>query len=191
MFSIIIALILVITLITVETITPMQATTMDYTVEVTEPHEVVEVYVEPPEVVEVYVEPPSVSEIYAESIPYIAKTVYGEARGCTTVEQAAVIWCILNRVDSDGYSDSIIGVVTQKNAFHGYNSNHPVTDHIYNLTVDVLERWEKEKSGEVNVGRVLPKEYLYFYGDGRSNHFTNKWRGGNTWNWTLENPYIN
>ena len=163
-----------------ETTARVQAKMMYYTVEVTEP-----------EVIEVHTETPKVSEIYAESIPYLAKTVYGEARGCTAVEQAAVIWCILNRVDANGYSDSIIGVVTQKNAFHGYNPNHPVTDHIYNLTVDVLERWEKEKNGEVNVGRVLPKEYLWFYGDGKRNHFTNQWRGGNTWNWALESPYIN
>lgn len=30
----------------------------------------------------------------------LAKMVWGEARGCSTTEQAATIWCVLNRYDS-------------------------------------------------------------------------------------------
>ena len=32
----------------------------------------------------------------------LAKMVWGEARGCSTTEQAATIWCVLNRYDSGG-----------------------------------------------------------------------------------------
>ena len=51
----------------------------------------------------------------AEEAEYIAKALYGEARGCSTTEQAAVVWCILNRVDDESglWPDDIIGVVTQ------------------------------------------------------------------------------
>lgn len=37
---------------------------------------------------------------YDTEATYIAKTLYGEARGCSTTEQAAVVWCILNRADN-------------------------------------------------------------------------------------------
>ena len=122
---------------------------------------------------------------------YIAKTIWGEARGCSKMEQAAVAWCILNRVDSDlpYIPNSIREVVTQKGQFHGYSKDFPVDDDIYNLAVDVIERWQREKLGEENVGRVLPKEYLYFYGDGERNHFTIEWKDKATWDWSLENPY--
>ena len=35
----------------------------------------------------------------------------------------------------------------------------------------------------------LPKEYLYFTGDGAHNYFTTEWQGGQTWDWSLESPY--
>ena len=122
---------------------------------------------------------------------YIAKTIWGEARGCSKMEQAAVAWCILNRVDSDlpYIPNSIREVVTQKGQFHGYSKDFPVDDDIYDLAVDVIERWQREKLGEENVGRVLPKEYLYFYGDGERNHFTIEGKDKATWDWSLENPY--
>lgn len=124
-----------------------------------------------------------------QSVYYIAKTVWGEARGCSKLEQAAVIWCILNRVDHESMPNDIIGVVTQKNQFVGYSPNHPVTDEIYALTIDVMSRWTREKNGETNVGRVLPKDYLYFHGDGVRNHFRNSFVGGDIWDWRLGNPY--
>lgn len=140
---------------------------------------------------------PDIGYLAGDPAIYIAKTVWGEARGCTTVEQAAVIWCILNRVDSElAYMpDDIISVITQIDGhghyhFRGYNPDFPVTDEIYDLVVDVLARWELEKTGVEDVGRVLPKEYLYFHGDGRFNYFRDEYSGGNRWDWSLPNPYI-
>jgi hypothetical protein len=109
---------------------------------------------------------------YSLEAEYIAKTVWGEARGCTVAEQEQVIWCILNRVDSDiqYFPDDIISVVTQPNQFHGYSPDYPVTEEHYALALDVLERWEAEKRGEA-IQRNLGKEYLYFHGDGKHNYF--------------------
>lgn len=130
-------------------------------------------------------------EIYAEDAEYIAKAVYGEARGCSKTEQAAVVWCILNRVDSDDpfYEESIIGVVTQEDQFHGYAQGNPVQTELYTLALDVLSRWQAEKNGADDVGRVLPAEYLFFSGDGERNHFRTEWKGGETWDWSMESPY--
>lgn len=128
---------------------------------------------------------------YKDAARYLAKAVYGEARGCSTTQQAAVIWCVLNRVDTDnGYSpEEVINVVTKKSQFHGYDPNHPVTDEYYSLAIDVLSRWLREKNGETDVGRVLPKDYLYFGGDGTVNRFRTEWEGGRVWDWSLKSPY--
>lgn len=121
----------------------------------------------------------------------LAKTVYGEARGCSTTEQAAVIWCVLNRVDDECafWPDDIIGVATQPEQFHGYYAGYPVTQEHYALALDVIDRWQREKNGEADVGRVLPPEYLYFHGDGEHNHFRTEYTGGQTWDWSLVSPY--
>lgn len=134
---------------------------------------------------------PNIEKKYKNEIPYIARTVWGEARGCSKTEQAAVIWCILNRVDSSirYMPDNIIDVVTQKHQFLGYVKTFPVTEKIRELVIDVLTRWEMEKAGVENVGRVLPPEYMWFHGDGRHNHFRDSYRGGNRWDWSLDSPY--
>ena len=140
---------------------------------------------------ELEIDIPNIEEKYKDEIPYIARTVWGEARGCSETEQAAVIWCILNRVDSSirYMPDNIIDVVTQKYQFLGYVKTFPVTKKIKKLVIDVLTRWEMEKAGVENVGRVLPPEYMWFHGDGRHNHFRDSYRGGNRWDWSLDSPY--
>lgn len=142
------------------------------------------------------IELPEIGYLAGDPAIYLAKTVWGEARGCTPMEQAAVVWCVLNRVDSElAYMpDDIISVITQIDGhghyhFRGYSPDFPVTDEIYDLVVDVLARWELEKTGVEDVGRVLPKEYLYFHGDGAHNHFRDEYSGGNRWDWSLPNPY--
>ena len=135
--------------------------------------------------VEVPVEP--VIEINARDAELIAKTLYGEYRGEDKLQQAGVVWCILNRCDAWG--KSIKEVVTAPQQFHGYSANHPVLPYLYDMAVDVMTRWEREKLGEVNVGRVLPKDYLWFGGDSRVNRFRNAYSGGTRWDWAMPNPY--
>lgn len=125
-------------------------------------------------------------------VELIAKTLWGECRGVKSrAEQAAVVWCILNRVDSEFryFPDTIEGVITKENQFTGYNPNHPVTESLADLARDVLTRWHREKAGDTNVGRTLPKEYVYFVGDGTHNYFTVEWRGTEYFEWTLPDPY--
>lgn len=134
---------------------------------------------------------PAFEDWWGEEAAYIAKTMYGEAMVCSTTERAAVAWCILNRVDSADpfYPDDIIGVVTQSRQFHGYNAEHPVLPELYDLALDVIERWVEEKTGAEDVGRVLPAEYIFFGGDGKHNHFRTEWDGGTVWDWSLPSPY--
>lgn len=130
--------------------------------------------------------------LYTEAdAQYIAKTIWGEARGCSKMEQAAVAWCILNRVDNDNpyFPDTISGVVRQPSQFSGYSRHNPVEDELLELAEDVLERWEREKNGETDVGRVLPGQYLYFGGNGRTNRFRTQSGLNDIWDWSCENPY--
>jgi hypothetical protein len=137
----------------------------------------------------------TVAEVMEETLPneadveMLAKLVWGEARGCSTTEQAAVIWTVLNRVDSEDpyYPDTIQDVVTQPNQFHGYHPNHPVEQDKVELAIDVLTRWLN--GGE---GRVLPEEYIFFHGDGVHNHFRVEYQhNGQYWDWSLDSPYEN
>ena len=120
----------------------------------------------------------------------LAKMAWGEARGCTDVEIAATMWCVLNRVDAWG--DEIVETVTAPYQFVGYRDSNPVEEHLYDLAVDVLPRWQIEKQGATaeEVGRVLPPQYLFFHGDGKHNYFRDAYRNGNVWDWGLPNPYI-
>ena len=128
-----------------------------------------------------------------EAAVALARTVWGEARGCSATEQAAVAWCVLNRVDSSEFPDDVVSVCAQDypcKQFDGYNPDYPVDEDLLALAEDVLARWELEKLGVGSVGRVLPADYLFFEGDGKHNHFRREYVGdGTTWDWSLESPY--
>lgn len=100
---------------------------------------------------------------------YIAKTIWGEARGCSPVEQAKVAWCILNRVDDGRFGKDIVDVITRPQQFIGYSASHPVTDEHYKIAVDTIDKWQREKAGE-SVVRELEKDKLYFNSDGKGNN---------------------
>ena len=124
-----------------------------------------------------------------EEIDHITKTVWGEARGLSKTHQAGVVWTILNRCDDGRFGQGVIDVVTAPSQFAGYRSSNPVDPEIRDLVVDVLDRYSQEKTGIDNVGRVLPKEYLYFRGNGKVNLFSKKWNSNNVWDWSLKSPY--
>lgn len=184
--------IIIVSLLTALTLTACGTETAS---EIVEP---VETIVETTVVTELVVETePEVTEpqynivINENEVIALAKMAWGEARGCSDMEVAATMWCVLNRVDKSG--DSIIKVITAPGQFHGYGKWCPVEDRFYNLAVDVLTRWQMEKQGASTeeVGRVLPQEYRYFHGSGGKNHFRNQYKhkGATYWDWSYPNPY--
>lgn len=137
-------------------------------------------------------DPPTDTRDWTEEADILAKMVYGEAGCCDKDGQAAVIWCALNRVDSDNpfFPDDIFGVVTQYQQFHGYDPDNQVFPELRELALDVIERWQREKSGDQDIGRVLPAEYLFFHGDGKENYFRKDYQDfSEIWDWSLESPY--
>ena len=98
---------------------------------------------------------------------------------------------ILNRVDM-GYG-TIEDVITSPKQFH-YSESFPTVDDygrdLEALAEDILTRWEREHAGETDVGRVLPKEYIYFHGDDGHNWFRVNYRDySNPWDYSLPSPY--
>lgn len=140
---------------------------------------------------------PDVSEdqdMPSKSAMALARTMWGEARGCSTTEQAGVAWCVLNRVSSPEFPDTVEAVCSQRTEtvkqFDGYDPDNPLEPELLALAEDVLGRWELEQLGVGSVGRVLPADYLFFEGDGAHNHFRKDYiKTGETWGWTLASPY--
>lgn len=120
----------------------------------------------------------------------IAKLLIKECGGVTSkTEQACVAWCVLNRVDKTG--DSIHNILREPNQF-AFDETEEIRSDLLELSEDVLHRWNDEKNGVENSGRVLPHEYTYFHGDGVHNYFRNAFRGNyDIWDYSLESPYEN
>ena len=106
-----------------------------------------------------------------EEVARVAKTIYGEARGCSEAEKRLVAWCILNRVDDGTWGDTIEDVVTYPNAFHGYDESWPEDGECIEVAQDVLAEWKTGGEADVLEPYATTSEYLYFGGDGEHNWF--------------------
>ena len=158
-------------------------------------------------------------KLYTQAdVEMLARLIYTEARGVgSKTEQAAVVCdrresselrrgeseCVLNRLDNpDRPENSITEVVTAPYQFD-YRPWAPVLQEFAELAQDVLERWQAEKQGAVDVGRatggspashagasrILPAEYQYFEGRDGRNWFSAEWKSAEYWGWELPSPY--
>ena len=121
-----------------------------------------------------------------EEIVMLAKVLYQEARGMSKKDIAAVAWCVLNRID---YYDSSITKMIKVPGQFAWFADTPVCDPYLSIADDVVTRWLLEKQGKVDVGRVLPKDYRYFFGYNGLNYYTQKWQSDLFWDWSLDSPY--
>ena len=131
---------------------------------------------------------PEIPSLASESdIELLARTIWAEA-GCidSKAEQAAVAWCVLNRVDARG--KSISEIILAPHQFACKEADE-VPEKFILLAKDVIHRWEQEHAGIEDVGRTLPTNYQYFIGDGKHNHFSAEWKSTDYWDWSLPDPY--
>ena len=105
----------------------------------------------------------------------LAQCLEGECGGCSVIQQQAVCCVVFNRVDSHDFPDTLLGVITAPKQFHGYSPDNPVRDDLYELSYQEIVRWHNGEAG------VIGHEYLFFWGDGRRNHFTTAYHGGKEW----------
>ncbi len=114
----------------------------------------------------------------SSDVTLLAKTVWGEARGCTPEEQRLVVWTVLQRVDADGafaQYDTIEAVITAPGQFVGYNENHPVDPNIYNLCLEALSDWQSGSEPPTHEIYAPTAPYYFFDGDGRHKWVREEW----------------
>jgi len=122
----------------------------------------------------------------------LAKMLWGEDRQNPMYMRAAVIWCVFNRLDAWNVS---VEQSINKTQFSGYSPYNPVEQWAIDLIRDVAVRYALEKNGFDDVGRTLPKRFLFFeYIPPRpENIFKVKKNIGDptneTWDWSLPSPY--
>ena len=117
-------------------------------------------------------------------IEYVAKKIHGEADGCTKLQKAAVAWCIINRIESEWFPNSLAEVVTQEHQFKGYTGREVPNAEDIEIATHVLTRWLNGMDG-----RILPQEYLFFHAGKGENIFTTDHLRGRVWDWALPNIY--
>jgi hypothetical protein len=101
----------------------------------------------------------------------MAKTVYGEARGCSPEEQALVVWCVLQRVDDGGFGESIKEVITAPGQFQGYDADNLMWEDIYNLCAEEMTKWAQGEEPPTHEAYAPETPYLYFNGKNGHNWF--------------------
>ncbi len=132
-----------------------------------------------------------------EDIKLLARLIFNEAyavkpldtpNGIITREyqMRCVAWCVLNRHDIEyGGETTIQGVVQADGQFAAHTwydeSYESVKTECEEIAKSVLYDWSMERFGYG--GRTLPKEYIFFSGDGENNWFRD--RDGNLYDWSL------
>lgn len=114
------------------------------------------------------------SKVSAEA-ECLAKVVAGCATYSSENVQRAVAWCVLNRVDSVLYPDSIQEVCEQANQWQGYE-NAPLIDSICILCQNVIDTWA---AGGV---RDVPQGCLFLRMTEDGVELRTEFKGGNIWN---------
>lgn len=101
-----------------------------------------------------------------EEIEAMALTLAGECYEDKKQDKRRVCEVILNRVSSDEFDDTILGVITKSSQFHGYwEQSRPVSDNDRTVAEQALKDW-------YDIGCAPLSEYLYFEaGDNRENEF--------------------
>jgi len=118
-----------------------------------------------------YIEPPYTTH----DIELLAKTVWGEARGCAKEEWRLVVWTVLQRVDADDWGDTIEAVVTAKCQFIGYRAENPLDPAMCALVMAELMDWARGAEPPTHELYAPTAPYYFFCGDGTNNWFRAVW----------------
>lgn len=72
---------------------------------------------------------------------YVAKVLYGTALDNSAKGKEFVIWCIINRVESEKYPNSVQEVCQQKDQWMGYSDKNPIMQDLYDIAYNELTDW--------------------------------------------------
>ena len=124
----------------------------------------------------------------------LAKMLWGEDRENPMYMRAAIIWCVYNRMEA---GNTPISEMINHDIFPGYFEEAPVKQWAIDIIRDVTIRYVLELNGFKDVGRVLPKEYLWYEQLPGHRHHTFKTTlkiadpNCVIWDWSLPSPYDN
>lgn len=85
----------------------------------------------------------------------VARVLYGTALHNSEEGQRAVVWCIINRVESSLFPDSVMEVCQQNSQWMGYSDDNPVLQSLYDLADEELTGWRN------NGYRTISPDYLF------------------------------
>lgn len=94
-------------------------------------------------------------DIIEEEADYISKVIYGMAKDHNINDQRAVIWAIINRVESSGYPDTVKAVCQQPKQWIGYDDENPVLSSIYDTVMTELKLWHNDNR------RPMDKSFVF------------------------------
>lgn len=129
--------------------------------------------------------------VSTREIEMLAWLVDNEIGGGTRIEKEAIVWEVLNRIDSTQYDfrniHTVTAALTQRNQY--WQSYGVGSIESQNIVVDILTLWMVEKQlGYPVEGRVLPREYRWHSGDYVAhNYFRDAYQAPYTiwdWRWT-------
>lgn len=125
-------------------------------------------------------------------IECLAKIIWLEGGGESIEYQSAVAWTVLNHLDLGDWGETLTDVITYPGHF-AWDKYAPLNDIQLELAKDVYIRWQLEKEGFEDVGRTLPKEYIYFWANSKGECRFNTVYGvkEGAWDWSLPSPYEN
>ena len=101
----------------------------------------------------------------------MARIMQGEAESTDPDGMAAVGWCIMHRVSTAGFPDTLEGVIYQDGQFTGVgtaNFNKDITPLVYNVARGVLSETLEDPVAAKN---VLPGPSLYFQAEDNYNDY--------------------
>lgn len=125
-------------------------------------------------------------------IECLAKIIWLEGGGESIEYQSAVAWTVFNHLDLGDWGETLTDVITYPGHF-AWDKYAPINDIQLELAKDVYIRWQLEKEGFEDVGRTLPKEYIYFWANSKGECRFNTVYGvkEGAWDWSLPSPYEN
>lgn len=109
----------------------------------------------------------------------LAKVLYG-VRDNSTDDLKTYCWCVLNRVDSDMYPDTVVEVIEQPKQWMRYSEDNPVLDSLYKIAREQLEAWHNDTK------RPVGSEFVYMNWSPSKIVLRDRWEDGsftNYWRW--------
>ena len=109
----------------------------------------------------------------------LAKVLYGVRKNSGN-DLRTYAWCVLNRVDSKLYPNSVEEVVGQPQQWMAYSEDNPVLDELYQIALEVVQTWHDGT-------RPVDVEFVYMDWTPSKITLRNTWDYSSktrTWSWS-------